>query len=338
MVRVGIVGATGYGGREMLRLLAGHAEAELTAVASTSAPGKRLDAVLPAFRGVYDLTFQAFDAKALASSCDAVVMGVPSCKSMAIGAELHAAGARVLDLGADFRLKDTSLFKQYYKADHCAPELVQEAVYGLPPIYRAALPDANLVAVPGCYPISVILPLKPIVDAVSPSVPIIVDAISGISGAGRSLHEAFHFPEMNENLKAYKLAVHQHTPEIEQELGNEAMVQFTPHVAPLTRGILSTITVRPEGRFPDLDALYACYDEEPFVRVLGEGVLPEVKNVRGSNFCDIGWGKDERTGNLIIVSAIDNLMGGTAGMAVQCMNIMFGLDETTGLLTGGMAP
>lgn len=337
MIRVGIVGATGYGGRELLRLLFMHPEVELAAVASTSAPGKRLDEVLPAFRGMTDVVFEAFDADTLAQRCDAVFIGVPGTQSMEYGASLRRAGVRVLDLGPDFRLKDAGVFAEYYKKTHTAPDLLGEAVYGLPPVYREALRGAELVAVPGCYPISAILPLRPLLDALSREIPVVVDAISGISGAGRTPSETYHFPEMNENLRAYKLAAHQHTPEIEQELGNRVMVQFTPHVAPLTRGILTTITARPAADL-DLDALYACYRDEPYVRVLGAGNLPEVKHVRASNFCDIGWVMDRRTGNLLLVSAIDNLMGGTAGMGIQCLNLMFGLDERAGLEYGGMAP
>jgi N-acetyl-gamma-glutamyl-phosphate reductase len=337
VIRAGIVGATGYGGRELLRLFANHPEVRLTAAASTSVAGQRLDAVLPAFRGIYDLEFDSFDAAALAAACDVVFIAVPSKESMEPVAELRAEGVRVIDIGPDFRLKRLKDFIAYYGTDHRAPHLVQEAVYGLPPWYREALKGASLVAVPGCYPISVILPLRPLLDAPLSETPIVIDAISGISGAGRAHNETYHFPEMNENLRAYKLAKHQHVPEIEQELQHRAMVQFSPHVAPLTRGILSTITVRPRELF-DPAPYYACYGDEPFVRVLGAGQLAEVKHVRGSNFCDFGWVVDERTGNLIIVSAIDNLMGGTAGMAVQCMNLMFGLEETLGLRYGGMAP
>jgi N-acetyl-gamma-glutamyl-phosphate reductase len=336
LVKVGIVGATGYGGRELIRLLGTHPEASLTAVASTSAVGERLDAVLPSQIGLTDLVFEAFDAPALAEKCDVVFLGVPGGKSMELGAALRSAGAKVIDIGADFRLKDTDLFKQYYKLDHVAPDLLSESIYGLVPWYRDSLKSAKLVAVPGCYPISVVLPLRPLLDQVGTSIPIVVDSVSGISGAGRSLNEKFHFPEMNENVFAYKLAVHQHIPEIEQETGNRALVQFTPHVGPYTRGILTTMTFRPDGPVKPA-AAWAYYDNEPFVRVLPEGLLPETKNVRASNFCDIGWTMDERTGNLLIVSAIDNLCGGTAGMAIQCMNLMFGLDETAGLAQGGMA-
>ncbi|GMW00460.1 MAG: N-acetyl-gamma-glutamyl-phosphate reductase [Candidatus Hydrogenedentota bacterium] len=336
MIKVGIVGATGYGGRELIRLLDGHPEAEIAALASTSAAGEHVADVLPAMRKRLDLTFEAFDPDALARKCDAVFLGVPSTKSMELGKALRAVGARVLDIGADFRLKSPEAFAKYYKTTHTAQELLPESVYGLVPHYREALKKANLVAVPGCYPISILLPLRAILDQVKAAVPIVIDSVSGISGAGRTLSDGFHFPEMNENMKAYKLAVHQHIPEIEQELAFRAMVQFTPHVAPITRGILTTITFRPDGPVDPAKAL-ARYGSEPFVRVLPPGQLPEVKHVRASNFCDIGWVMDERTGNLVVVSAIDNLMGGTAGMAIQCMNLMFGIEETTGLHFGGMA-
>ena len=337
MIRVGIVGATGYGGRELLRLLLAHPGVEVVAVASTSASGEAVGEVLPAFRKLCGLHFETFDADSLAARCDAVFVGVPGGQSMAPVAALRAAGARVLDIGADFRLKDPAQWLQYYKKEHTAAGLLPESVYGLVPFYREALRDARLVAVPGCYPISLIVPLRPLLDAPLGATPIVADSVSGISGAGRTLNEAFHYPEMNENLKAYKLGVHQHVPEIEQELLNRVTVQFTPHVAPLTRGILSTITVRPEREF-DPAPYYAAYADEPFVRVLGPGALPEVKHVRASNYCDFGWHHDRRTGNLLIVSAIDNLVGGTAGMALQCLNVMFGLDESEGLRFGGMTP
>jgi len=336
MIRVGIVGATGYGGRELLRLLGGHSESEVVALSSTSAVGKTLEEELPGFGKLLDLSFEAFDAKGLAERCDLVFLGVPGTESMGLVAELRAAEVKVIDMGPDFRLKDASVFKAYYKTDHTHPDLLDASVYGLVPWNREALKSADLVAVPGCYPIGALLPLIPLLDAAKPTVPVIIDAISGISGAGRSPMQAFHFPEMNENVWAYKLGTHQHTPEIEQELGGGHQVQFSPHVGPYTRGILSTITVRPKGSF-DVAACYGCYDDEPFVRVLGEGDLPQLTAVRATNFCDIGWVTDERTGNLILVSAVDNLVGGTAGMAVQCMNLMFGLDETSGLAFGGMS-
>lgn len=321
----------------MLRLLATHPGVTVAAVVSQSAEGQPLAQVLPAFHKVYDLTCEAFDAPALAARCDVVFLAVPSVKSMAFGAALRDAGVRVIDVGADFRLKDPAVFEQYYKAAHTAPALLAEAVYGLPALHREALRNAHLVAVPGCYPISIITPLWPLRNAPLADIPIVADSISGISGAGSALSDAYHFPEMNENAKAYGVATHRHTPEIEQALEHRVTLQFTPHVGPYTRGILSTITVRPQAAL-DLETLYAPYADEPFIRVLGAGRLPELKHVRNANFCDFGWVHDTRTGNLIIVSAIDNMVGGTAGMALQCMNLMFDLDETTGLKAPGMAP
>jgi len=336
MIRVGLVGAIGYGGRELIRLISMHPEAKLVAAAELEG-GKRLDDLLPAFGKIADVIVETFDPDALAKKCDVVFIAVPGTKSMALGAALRKAGARTVDMGPDFRIKDTALFTEYYKVDHTAAHLLPEAVYGLVPYYRDQIRDAQLVAAPGCYPASAILPLRPLAGAPIADVPIVVDAISGLSGAGRAVSEAFHFPEMNENVKAYRIGTHQHTPEIEQELGFKFKVQFTPHVGPYTRGILSTITVHVKEPF-DVTPYYARYTDEPFVRVLGEGKLAEIRYVRGSNFCDIGWVMDKRTNNLVIVSAIDNLVGGTAGMAVQCMNVMFGLDERAGLRLAGMMP
>jgi N-acetyl-gamma-glutamyl-phosphate reductase len=337
LIRVGIVGATGYGGRELLRLLAPHPQVQVTVLASQSAAGQCVGEVLPSFRKIIDLEFQAFDAAAMAAQCDVVFVGVPGRESMAPVEALRGAGVRTIDIGPDFRLKDPQAFLEYYKTAHTAESHLAGAVYGLVPWYRDQIRHADLVAVPGCYPISILTPLRPLLDAPLAEVPVVINSISGISGAGRSLSEGFHFPEMNENLKAYKLGTHQHIPEIEQELGHRVQVQFTPHVAPLTRGMLSTIVVRLREAI-DPAPYYERYAQEPFVRVLGDKELPEAKHVRGSNFCDIGWTMDKRTSNLVIVSAIDNLIGGTAGMAVQCMNLMFGVEETTGIRFAGSTP
>lgn len=337
MIRVGIVGATGYGARELIRLITAHPGADVVCVTSESAAGTPLAEVHPAFGKLTKLVCEPFNAKNLADQCDVVFVAVPSTKSMGFAAALRAAEVAVIDIGPDFRLKSPAEFKAFYNAEHVAPDLLQEAVYGLPILNRSKLDTATLVAVPGCYPISIITPLRPLLDAGLSDVPVVIDSISGISGAGRSLSDTFHFPEMNENVRAYNLAVHRHVPEIEQALDHKVMIQFNPHVGPYTRGIMSTLTVRPTGAI-DPKNLYSVYEDEPFVRVLGEGKLPELKYVRGTNFCDIGWVQDKRTGNLIIVSTIDNLMGGTAGVAIQCMNLMFGQDETTGLLYGGIAP
>lgn len=336
MVRVGVVGALGYGGREFIRLLMAHPQAELVAAVYRQG-GTRLDELLPAFRKTTDIVLEAFDASSLAQRCDVVFLAVPGTESMAMGAQLHEAGVRIMDLGSDFRIKDPASYRQYYGAEYVHPELLQKAVYGHVPWHREGIRNAEIVAVPGCFPIGVITALKPLLDASAPETPVVVNSVSGVSGAGRKANDVFHFPNMNENVRAYKLAVHQHIPEIEQELDFKAQVQFTPHVAPVTRGILSTIVLRP-SRAIDVAALYGCYEAEPFVRVLGEGKIPDLNHVRGSNFCDIGWVEDHRTGNIVIVSAIDNLVGGTAGMGMQCMNVAFGLDERTGLRLPGMSP
>ncbi len=339
MIRAGIIGTTGYGARELLRLLAVHPGFEVTAVVSQSAAGRPLGEILPAFTGLYALTCEAFNAASLAERCDVVFLGVPSTKSMGFVKQLRAASPdlRIIDIGPDFRLRDASVFEQYYGAAHEAPELIAEAVYGFVPMNRGQVAAARLVAVPGCYPLSALTPLWPLMDAPLSDVPIVIDAISGVSGAGSSLSEGYHFPEMNENAKAYGIATHRHTPEMEQALGGRHVLQFTPHVGPWTRGILTTITLRPAERFDAAEA-YRRYADEPFIRVRGAGALPELKHVRGTNFCDFGWVLDERTGNLIVVSALDNLCGGTAGMAVQCANLMFGMAETDGLGLAGMAP
>jgi len=336
MVKVGMVGAIGYGGRELMRLLMAHPEAELTAAVEVEG-GKRLDEALPQFRGLTDVVLETFDAASLAKRCDVVFIAVPGTKSMVLGAALRDAGACVMDLGSDFRIKDPAAYEQYYGAKYTKPELALAAVYGHVPWYREALKAADLVAVPGCFPISVITPLRPLVAASPAAVPVVVNSITGVSGGGRAPNDVFHYPAMNENLKAYKVGIHQHIPEIEQEIGGETPVQFTPHVAPLTRGILSTIVFRPATAV-DPAAVFSCYDDEPFVRVLPEGQFPDINQVRGSNFCDLGWKMDERTGNLMVVSCIDNLCGGTAGMGIQCMNVRFGLDERAGLRLPGMAP
>ncbi len=334
MIRVGIVGATGYGGQELLRLLLLHPDADVVSVTSTSVSGQPVADSLTGFRKLVDLDFESFDAQKLTDRCDVVFLGVPGGQSMELGSALRSAGARVVDLGPDFRLKSAEVFTPYYKKPHTAPELLGESVYGMPAFHRDTLKTAQLVAAPGCYPIGAVTPLRPIAVEAAFVVPPVIDAISGVSGAGKSLKDAFHFAEMNENVWAYKLGEHQHIPEIEQELLGKTKVQFSPHVGPYTRGILTTITVRPDSPL-NLPSVYSTLAHEPFVRILGEGLLPDLNAVRGTNFVDIGWVSDTRTGNIVIVSALDNLCGGTAGIAIQCMNLMFGLDERTGLMLGG---
>ncbi len=341
LARVGIVGVTGYGGRELVRLLARHPHVSLTNLVSQSAAGKPFSDVVPSLRGEVDALCVEFDAERLAKECDVVFLAMPATKAIRPFADLAGRTVKVIDIGPDFRLQDPALYSEYYGMDHTATELLDEAVYGLPELYRAEIEPARLIAVPGCYPISVILALAPLLSPdckVAVDLPIVVNALSGITGAGRSLNETVHFCAAAQNARAYKIGVHQHVPEIEQELsriaGRQVTVQFTPYTIPLNRGILTTIVAKNASAItqPDLTALYAeFYGNEPFVRVLEDGALPEIRQVAGSNFCDIGAKCDERTGNIIVVSAIDNLVKGTAGSAVQCMNIMSGYDEGTGL-------
>jgi N-acetyl-gamma-glutamyl-phosphate reductase len=265
---------------------------------------------------------------------------------MAVGADLVQRGARVLDLSADFRLKDPALYPRWYKMDHTATHLLKEAVYGLPELHRAEIVPARLVAVPGCYPTSAVLGLAPLVaeGLVDPDT-IVIDSMSGVSGAGRKAELAYQYSEVNENLKAYGVATHRHTPEIEQELtrlaGRDVTVTFTPHLTPMTRGILTTITAALQSARSTADLLEryrGFYARAAFVRLLPEGQLPETKHVLHANFCDIGLVSDSRTGRVIVVTAIDNLVKGASGQAVQCFNLMAGLEERTGLWIPGLFP
>lgn len=347
VIKAGIVGPTGYGGRELVRILSGHPEVEIEALVSHSIAGEPLSSVVRAFSAVADKVCEKFDAGSLAERCDAVFVAVPATESGRLVKALHEAGTKfILDTGPDFRLKDARTFAEHYGAEHPATELLADSVYGLAEINRDAIKTAKIVAVPGCYPIGLILAVAPLLQETGlAGSPLIVNSLSGISGAGRTLREDYHFPEAGENARAYRVGTHQHVPEMEQELeriaGHDVQVMFVPHTVPMTRGIVTTAVV-PMEKAADteaLDALYRdYYSDEPFVRVLARGQCPEAKNVRGSNFCDVGVTYDERTNLAIALSAIDNLTKGTAGQAVQDMNILFGLDETCGLWCPPLSP
>ena len=344
--RVAVAGASGYTGVELLRFLVQHPAAQVVALTAEAHANQVISRVFPSLKGFVDLTCLPLDPAALAAEAEFVFLALPHKASMAVGAELVARGVRVLDLSADFRLKDPAAYSAWYGFEHAAPALLSEAVYGLPELHREAIASARLVAVPGCYPTSAILGLSPLLanELIDPET-IVVDSISGVSGAGRKPELPTHFSEVNESLKAYGVAKHRRTPEIEQELsgvaGRPVTVTFTPHLAPLTRGILTTITARlarPRAS-ADLVAVYReFYRDRPFVRVLDEGRLPETKHVLHSNLCDIGLVSDPRTGRAIVVSAIDNLTKGASGQAVQCFNLMAGLDERAGLWVPGLFP
>jgi N-acetyl-gamma-glutamyl-phosphate reductase len=339
MLRIAIVGGSGYTGVELLRLLKGHPEVNVQALTSRKLAGKPVAEVFPSLYSLYEgLVFTEPDARRLAKDADIVFTAVPHKAAMTIVPELLDAGLKVIDLSADFRLHDQKTYEAWYEP-HSAPWLLSEAVYGLAEIYRKEIGAARFVANPGCYPTGALLPLIPLLRAglVNPY-DIVIDSKSGTSGAGRTPSAGALFCEVNEAFKAYKIGEHRHTPEIEQELslaaGKDIIIDFTPHLAPMSRGILTTIYARPASASstPELlETLRVFYQDRPFVRILPQGVFPNVSSVRGGNFCDIGLLLSERTNRLIIVSAIDNLVKGASGQAIQNMNIMCGIPETTGL-------
>ncbi len=339
MVDAAVLGATGYTGIELVRLLIAHPEVKLSYLSSESHAGEKFSDIHPQFCGRIDTILEPMQAERASETAGLVFCALPHGQSAPVVSTLLENGCRVVDLSADFRLKKAGLYKQWYGLEHDYPDLLEQSVYGLTELYRKEIAAASLVANPGCYPTSVLLALAPLLkhERVDPA-SIIIDAKSGVSGAGRAPKQPFHFPECTENFKAYRVASHQHIPEIEQELGRlagtEIKVSFTPHLVPMVRGILSTIYLKLERQKTEeeLAGLYQnFYAGCPFVRVLDAPVLPETRLVRGSNYCDIALKMDRRTGRLIIVSAIDNLVKGASGQAVQNMNIMLDLAEDTGL-------
>lgn len=345
-IRVAVVGASGYTGVELLRLLVNHPAVEITALTSESYADAPIEEVFPSLFGMLKLTCKKFDAHEVAKRADLIFLAVPHKTAMMAAVELLPSGRKIIDLSADFRFRDPAVYRQWYGVDHAAPELLKEAVYALPEFYRQQLTAARLAAAPGCYPTAALLGLLPLLkrEMIDPD-SLIIDAISGASGAGRKPDLPLHFAELQENCKAYKIACHRHTPEIEQELsraiGREVLVTFTPHLVGTVRGILATMTATlvTSKDAEQLRALYQdWYQDEPFVRVLPEGRLPETKQVRGSNFCDIGLAVDARTRRAIVVTAIDNLVKGASGQAIQAMNVMMGLDERTGLQLAPIFP
>jgi N-acetyl-gamma-glutamyl-phosphate reductase len=352
---VAVIGASGYGGAELARLLASHPHARLVAAtASGERAGARISDLFPSLRGVCDVVCEEFDAARIAESCRFAFIALPHGKAMEIVPQLLERNMKVCDIGADFRLRDTGVFEQWYKCPHTAPGVLKEAVYGLPEWNREKVKEARLVANPGCYPTSAILALSPLVarDIIDPR-SIIVDSGSGTSGAGRSSFGlGMHHPEVQADYKAYNVGTHRHTPEIEQglinttastnhERSNPIHITFTAHLLPIARGILSTSYAALTEKM-DTAAVHRVleekYAEEPFVRVHPAGELPQIKHVAGSNFCDIGVKVDERTNRVILVSAIDNLVKGAAGQAIQNMNLMCGFDETDGLMSAPLFP
>lgn len=338
MHNVAIMGGSGYTGVELMRLIAGHPELNLTAVSSRQYLGQSVASVFGALRGAVDLAFCEPDIALLTKDVDLVFLAVPHKAAMAAAPGLLGAGTKVVDLSADFRLRDQAVYEQWY-APHTCPELLAQAAYGLPEFYRDAIPAASLVANPGCYVTSVLMPMVPLLRAgLVDSQTLISDSASGVSGAGRSAKLNLIHGEVHESFKAYAVEGHRHTPEMEQELslaaGKPLRLTFTPHLLPMDRGILSTVYARPIGD-ATADHVRACWNEifgnEPFVRVLPKGEMPNTKHVRGTNIVDIGVVTDPRSGLIKVFSALDNLTKGASGQAVQNANLLLGLEETTGL-------
>ncbi|HEU0198647.1 MAG TPA: N-acetyl-gamma-glutamyl-phosphate reductase [Nevskiaceae bacterium] len=336
MVKVGVVGATGYAGLELLRLLARHPQAEVRVLTSRQQAGKRVDALFPHLRGFYDLSYVKPEAGALVG-CDVVFFATPHGAAMAQARELIAAGARIIDLSADFRLHDPAVYTRWYKKEHACPELLSEAVYGWPERHREAIRNARIVGNPGCYPTAVQLALLPLVEAgVVERDRLIADCASGVSGAGRSLREDLLYCESGDGFRAYGVGGHRHSAEMEQELSEAAdapvHVLFVPHLAPLIRGIHATLYAPLTRTDIDLQALFEeRYATEPFVDVLPAGTCPDTRSVRGVNLCRIAVHRPAGSDAAVVLATIDNLVKGAAGQAVQCFNLMFGLDEQTAL-------
>lgn len=331
-IKVGIIGATGYAGAELFRLLSAHRYAEVVAVSSTSFEGQTLDSVYPALNNGNPMVLCNMDE--VVEKSDVVFAALPHGLSEELAVKCDAAGKVIIDLGADFRLTEEADYTKWYGLPFKYPDLHQKSLYCLPEINREKISGIDIIANPGCYPTSIALSLMPALKnkLVNPDGGIIIDSKSGVTGAGRGLSQTTHYPDNNEAFSAYKAAVHRHTPEIEQTLsmfyGEKVNVTFVPHLLPVNRGILSTIYVKTENSFDEIyDAYVEFYKNEKFVRVLPKGAFANIKNVRMSNYCDISLHYDEHTKTLIITGAIDNMVKGAAGQAIQNMNIRFGLPE-----------
>ena len=350
MNKVAIVGASGYSGEELVRLLLSHPHAELTAVTSRQYAGQTIGQIFPKFANqphAQSLRFTEPKAELLAKAAELVFLALPHGVAAEFAVPLLQLGCHVIDLSADFRTKSATVYKEFYAHEHPAPELLSQSVYGLPEIYRSQIKSASLVASPGCYPTSILLPTMPLLkDGLIKPTGIIADSLSGVSGAGRKAELDYLFVECNESMRPYGIPKHRHLSEIEQELsiaaGEPVTIQFTPHLIPISRGILTTLYLAPVKHFDASGAqelgekITACYQnaygKEPFVRLLEGKALPDTKNVAGTNVIEIAWRLDPRTGRLIVMSAEDNLVKGASGQAIQSMNIMCGFKETAGLL------
>ncbi|NTW72392.1 MAG: N-acetyl-gamma-glutamyl-phosphate reductase [Eubacteriaceae bacterium] len=339
MIKAGVIGASGYVGQELIRLLKQHPEVEITAVTSKSNVNQHYDDIYCNYKGIFTNSFEEQDMDRIAEISDVIFLALPHGVASKLINEELLKKTKVIDMGADFRLKDIGIYEEWYNTPHYSPELIGKSIYGLCELKKDEIKKYSLIANPGCYTTCSILSLAPVIDHEAfDASSIIVDAKSGITGAGRSLDMGTHYTECNESIKAYKIASHRHTPEIEEQLsslaGKEIRLLFTPHLTPMNRGILATCYIRMEKEIAESEIreMYMdFYKDSPFVRIMKEGVFPETKWVKGSNYCDIGIKVDKRTNTLIAIGAIDNLIKGAAGQGIQNMNIIFGLDEKTGL-------
>jgi N-acetyl-gamma-glutamyl-phosphate reductase len=342
-IEVGIVGGTGYTGAELLRLLGAHPHARVRVLTSRQEAGKRVDAFFPQLRGRVELSFTAPDADAL-YGCNAVFFATPHGTAMSMAPALIARGIKVIDLSADFRLRDPAQYKRWYGHDHGCPQLLEEAVYGLPELHRERIRRARVIGNPGCYPTAVQLGLAPLLEARAVDAgALIADCKSGVSGAGRELKLGSMFCEAADNLKAYGVAGHRHLPEIEQELaalaGGAVGLTFIPHLTPMIRGMHATLYARLRQPEIDVQALFAArYANEAFVDVMPAGSEPETRSVRGSNVCRLAVHRPGKGDIVVVLSVIDNLVKGAAGQAVQCFNLMFGCDERAGMDSAPLSP
>jgi N-acetyl-gamma-glutamyl-phosphate reductase len=338
-----LVGASGYSGEELIRILSRHPHAEIAAITSRQLAGQMLESVYPRFAGTRYAKLKFIDSTTeaiLATGGRIVFLALPHGVASEYAAPLVKAGLRVLDLSADFRIKDLAVYEEFYGEKHHAPEIAAASVYGLPEIYHDRIKAAQVIACPGCYPTSILVPLVPLLrrHLVKPG-SICIFSMSGVSGAGRSVKTDYLFAECNESVRAYSVPKHRHLAEIEQELsiaaGHKVTINFTPHLIPVNRGIHTTIYAAPEDgieAFHIANAWREEYGASKFVRLLGESELPDTKNVTGTNFVDIAFRHDPRTGRVVILSAEDNLVKGAAGQAVQCLNILCGWPEETALV------
>lgn len=344
MIKVAIVGITGYAGIETARLILNHPGFELTYAGGKTFAGKKLSDVYTHLRGITDLICEETDIDKIAEVADVAVVALPHGASMELTGALAAKGMKVVDLSADFRYNRLETYEKTYKLKHACPDVNEKAVYGIPELYREQIKKASVVANPGCYPTCSVLGFAPLLQKklIDPKT-IIIDAASGVSGAGRKTELAYSFCECTENFLAYKVASHRHTSEIEEQFSNlygqSVKLTFTPHLAPMKRGMMATIyaNLAKEISTTELVNLYKeFYQKEYFVRILGEGVFPETKSVAGSNFVDIGLVVDREVNRVIVISTIDNLGKGASGQAVQNLNLMCGMDEKTGLAVSGL--